>query len=73
MYTDNVRRGDQMKTFAIVSFAVGGAAAVGTIVYYFVDGDSGSPSARRDRTLPVARVSPVVAPGFVGVAAVGTF
>lgn len=72
-YKDNVKRGDQMKTFSIVSFAVGGAAAVGTVVYYFVDRDPAVPVRVVGRPQPSVRVSPVVSPGFVGIAAVGSF
>jgi hypothetical protein len=72
-YDDNVKRGDLMKTLATVGFAVGGAAVVGTVVYYFVDRDTESSSARSDRTRERAWVAPLVAPGFVGVAASATF
>jgi hypothetical protein len=72
-YDDNVKRGDLMKTLATVSFAVGGAAVVGTVVYYFVDRDTESSTARRDGTPVRTWVAPVVAPGFVGAAASATF
>ncbi len=36
-YQNNVHNGDTMKTVATVGFVVAGVAAVGTVVYYFVD------------------------------------
>ena len=36
-YPDTTKNGDTLKTVATVSFIVGGVAAVGTIVYYFLD------------------------------------
>lgn len=71
-YLDNVHRGDTMKTYATVSFVVGGAAAVGTVVYYFVDRGSASSTEGSGGAVGL-RVSPAVAPGFVGIAAVGRF
>jgi hypothetical protein len=74
-YTDNVKSGDTFKTLSIVSFAVAGAAAVGTIVYYLVDSkDSGGSSARRERSRgPRVLVLPVHQPGFSGGVLTGTF
>ncbi len=70
-YQDNVKSGDTYKTLAIVSFAVAGAAAVGTIVYYFVDSKE-SDQAQRS---PKRRVTvlPVYQPGFAGGLVSGTF
>jgi hypothetical protein len=71
-YTDNVKSGDTYKTLAIVGFAVGGAAAVGTIIYYIVDskesGDAKAPS--RERKVVFA---PVYEPGFAGGIVSGRF
>ena len=36
-YQDNVNSGDKLKTWSTVGFVVGGVAAVGTVIYYFVD------------------------------------
>jgi hypothetical protein len=72
-YHDNVHNGDTLKTVATVGFVVAGVAAVGTVVYYFVDpgakqaNDSGRVTRRR-----VALV-PVVVPGERGLSLVGTF
>lgn len=71
-YQDNVKSGDTFKTLAIVSFAVAGAAAVGTIVYYFVDSKESNGEARRS---PLRRVTvvPVYQPGFAGGLVSGSF
>ncbi len=71
-YQDNVKSGDTFKKLAIVSFAVGGAAAVGTIIYYFADSkESGPASAARGRRLVVV---PVYDPGnYAGGVVMGRF
>jgi hypothetical protein len=62
-HQDNVDKGDQMKTLSIVSWAVAGAAAAGTVIYYFADAeDERGASARR---APRPRVGAIVSPGFV--------
>jgi hypothetical protein len=72
-YQNNVHNGDTMKTVATVGFVVSGVAAVGTVVYYFVDpsarksGDSAHANARR-----VALV-PSVGPRETGLSLVGSF
>ncbi len=70
-YTKNVKSGDTFKTLAIVSFAVAGAAAVGTIVYYFVDSkktdSAGSANKRRIVVLPIYQS------GFAGGLVAGSF
>jgi PEGA domain len=72
-YNDNVKSGDTFKTLAIVSFAVAGAAAVGTIVYYLVDSkESGADTAKRPPK-PRVVVLPVYQPGFSGGLISGTF
>jgi len=70
-YTDNVKSGDTFKTLAIVSFAVAGAAAVGTIVYYFVDSKKTDSSASANRRRIV--VLPVYQANFAGGLVSGTF
>jgi hypothetical protein len=71
-YSSNVKSGDTFKTLAIVSFAVAGAAAVGTIIYYVADSkktESAALSARKRRLM----VLPVYQPGFAGGLISGTF
>lgn len=71
-YTSNVKSGDTYKTLAIVSFAVAGAAAVGTVVYYIVDSKKADSSASR---APKRRVMvlPIYQSGFAGGLISGTF
>jgi hypothetical protein len=72
-YTSNVKSGDTFKTLAIVSFAVAGAAAVGTIVYYIVDSkkpvSQSEASARKRRIM----VLPIYQAGFAGGLVSGSF
>ena len=70
-YTSNVKSGDTFKTLAIVSFAVAGAAAVGTIVYYVVDSKKTDSAAAADKRRIV--VLPVYQAGFAGGLVTGTF
>ncbi len=70
-YKSNVKSGDTFKTLAIVSFAVAGAAAVGTIVYYFVDSKKTESSASANKRRIV--VLPVYESGFAGGLVYGTF
>jgi hypothetical protein len=70
-YTSNVKSGDTFKTLAIVSVAVAGAAAVGTIVYYLVDSkQKDSASAANKRRVMVL---PIYQPGFAGGLVSGSF
>lgn len=70
-YSDNVKSGDTFKTLAIVSFAVAGAAAVGTIVYYIVD----SKKTDTAQVAPKRRVMvlPIYQQGFAGGLISGSF
>jgi hypothetical protein len=61
-HEDNISQGDTMKTLSIVSWGVAGAAAVGTIVYYFVDSKQESPKSTGAKAPPV-RVGATIAPG----------
>jgi len=70
-YQNNVKSGDTLKTLAIVSFAVAGAAAVTTVVYYFVDSKETGEQARR--TAPRVTLLPVYQPGFAGGFVTGSF
>jgi tetratricopeptide (TPR) repeat protein len=69
-YVDRVDSGDTYKTFAIVSGSAAGAAAVLTIVYYFVDADS-EPASTASVRRPV--IAPVIAPNAGGVSISGAF
>jgi hypothetical protein len=72
-YTDNVKSGDMFKTLSIASFAVAGAAAVGTIIYYFADsGQSEKTGSRSPRQLKVV-VLPIYQPDFSGGLISGSF
>ena len=71
-YTSNVKSGDTFKTLAIVSFAVAGAAAVGTVVYYIVDSKKADSSASRTPQRRVM-VLPIYQSGFAGGLISGTF
>jgi hypothetical protein len=64
-YTDNVKAGDTYKTLAIVGFAVGGAAVVGTVIYYIVDSKESGEAAAHPSQRKVVLV-PVYQPGFTG-------
>lgn len=72
-YTRNVKSGDTFKTLAIVSFAVAGAAAVGTIVYYIVDSKETNGSAAKNASKRRVMVLPVYQPGFAGGLVSGSF
>jgi len=73
-YQDNVSSGDTMKTWSTVGFIVGGAAAVGTVIYYFVDPNAregGAQEARRDQRR--IAVLPSVGPSQAGLTVIGNF
>ena len=73
-YPDNVSRGDTLKTLATVGFVVGGVAAVGTVVYYFLDPnakESSSKTARSSRRR--LALVPDVGQGQTGLILLGTF
>jgi hypothetical protein len=72
-YQNNVHNADTFKTVSTVGFVVAGVAAVGTVVYYFVDPNANekSESARASRR-SVALV-PSVGPGERGLSVVGSF
>ncbi len=73
-YQNDVHNGDTMKTVATVGFVVAGVAAVGTIVYYFVDPnakeskDSSKAGPRRSLALV-----PTISPGQSGLTLLGSF
>ncbi|HKO47759.1 MAG TPA: hypothetical protein VJV79_08550 [Polyangiaceae bacterium] len=73
-YQDNVSSGDTLKTLSTVGFVVGGVAAVGTVIYYFVD-----PNAREDSSQAARReqrrlaLVPSVGPSHTGLTVIGSF
>lgn len=72
-YQDNVHNGDTFKTVATVGFVVAGVAAVGTVVYYFVDPNArekGEAARAPRRSLALV---PSVGPGERGLSVVGSF
>jgi hypothetical protein len=71
-YTKNVHTGDTYKTLAIVGFSVAGAAAVGTVIYYFVDSGK-SDESEQTATAHHVTVTPMYQPGFAGGLVGGTF
>jgi hypothetical protein len=70
-FSNDSSSGDTMKTLAIVSGAVGGAALIGTVVYYFAD--SGSHNEAASTPAFRARLSPMLSPGTSGLSIVGQF
>ena len=70
-YPDATKNGDTMKTIATVGFVVGGVAAVGTVIYYFIDPNAveGAKDARhavRRRLALVPSVGPQTGLTLVG-------
>jgi hypothetical protein len=62
-HQDDVANGDRMKTFSMISWAVAGAATVGTIIYYFADAEDEAAQANAAQR---PRVAAVVGPGYLG-------
>jgi hypothetical protein len=71
-YRDNVKSGDTYKTLAIVSFGVAGAAALGTIIYYFADSSESAPASAQSQQRRFM-VVPYYQPGFAGGVVSGNF
>ncbi len=73
-YPDNVNHGDTLKTVATVGFVVGGVAAVGTIIYYFIDPSAKEDSAKEAHE-PRRRIAivPTVGPSQSGLTVMGSF
>lgn len=70
-FTDNQEAGDRMKKFSIVSWAVAGTAAAGTIIYYFLDsGGSNERAATDGRRVAIV---PVLTPTERGLSLSGSF
>ena len=74
-YQDNVHSGDQLKTWSTVGFVVGGVAAVGTVILYFVDPNARESSDKQARAAERPRVSivPSVGPAQTGLTVIGSF
>jgi tetratricopeptide (TPR) repeat protein len=72
-YRDNVDSGDEFKTFAIASFAVAGAAALGTAIYYIVDSSGKAPAKESARRPARFTLVPVYQSGFAGAFVSGKF
>ena len=73
-YQDNVNSGDQLKTWSTVGFVVGGVAAVGTVIYYFVDPNAQESSGKEARREPRRiAIVPSVGPAQTGLTVVGSF
>ncbi len=72
-YPDSVQRGDTFKSIATVSFVVAGVAAVGTVLYYFVDPNAkDAPSDASAKRRRIALV-PSVGPKQTALTVVGSF
>lgn len=74
-YQDNVKAGDTYKKIGIVGVAVGGAAAIGTVIYYIVDSKepaSGEPTSAK-KALDRVTFVPLYEPGFAGGVVTGSF
>ncbi|HEV8244613.1 MAG TPA: hypothetical protein VGP93_02465 [Polyangiaceae bacterium] len=69
-HQDSVSKGDTLKTLSIVSWVVAGAAAAGTVVYYFVDA---GPAAESASSGIKPRVAAAVAPGQGFITLAGSF
>ena len=73
-YQDTVDKGDQWKTWSTVGFVVGGVAAVGTVIMYFVDPaarvDTGTEARGERRRLAIV---PSVGPAQTGLTVMGSF
>ena len=73
-YPDTTKTGDTLKTVATVSFVVGGVAAVGTIVYYFLD-PGAVEHERASKRSPTRRIAivPTISPSNSGLTVIGSF
>jgi hypothetical protein len=73
-YQDNVSTGDHLKTWSTVGFVVSGVAALGTVIYYFVDPNAreGETEEARGERLRIAIV-PSVGAAQTGLTLVGSF
>ncbi|HEX3855012.1 MAG TPA: hypothetical protein VHW01_28815 [Polyangiaceae bacterium] len=72
-YPDNVHKGDTFKTLSTVGFVVGGVAAVGTIVYYFVDPHAKEASGEASTHHRRVALVPSVSPGQTSLTLLGSF
>jgi|SoiMethySBSTD1v2_1073268.scaffolds.fasta_scaffold33610_4 hypothetical protein len=73
LYTDNKDKAETQERLSLISFIVAGAAATGTVVYYFIDA---KPEASARTSRPVVRraeLVPVLSPQFQGFSVLGNF
>jgi hypothetical protein len=73
LYPDNVHKGDTYKTLSTVGFVVGGVAAVGTVILYFVDPGAKEPHAGANASSGRLAVVPNVGAGQTGLTVMGSF
>lgn len=67
VFDDRSDSGDRLKTFAIVSLAVGAFAALGSVIWYFADDEGGAGSADASAApRRSASVSPILSPDTQG-------
>jgi hypothetical protein len=72
-YTDNKDKAELQERLSLISFIVAGAAATGTIVYYFIDAGPKDSTAAKKAPRRQAYVVPIVAPEFQGIGVIGRF
>lgn len=72
-YPDTIQRGDTLKTLATVGLVVGGVAAVGTVIYYFVDPNAEEAHDQNRIERRRFAIVPVFGPAQGGLSAMGTF
>jgi len=73
-YQDYVSSGDRLKTWSTVGFVTSGVAAVGTVIYYFVDPNAHEGAAADARGVqPRLAIVPSVGPGQTGLTIAGRF
>jgi hypothetical protein len=73
-YQDTVSTGDTLKTLSTVGFVTSGVAAVGTVIYYFIDPNAKEDSAkeaRRERRR--IAIVPSLGPAQTGLTVIGSF
>lgn len=72
-YSDNVDRGENLRTFSIASWVIAGVAATGTVIAYLADGTEAPPSDARGPKRVTARVLPWVSADGPGLSVSGEF
>lgn len=72
-YSDNVDRGENLRTFSIASWVIAGVAASGTVIAYLADGTEDPPADARSQKRVTARVLPWVSADGPGLSVSGEF